>query len=49
MLKKTSGVSDVEVLFISSKVKLSYDENLINSDEIKKRISKFGYEVLSEK
>lgn len=49
MLKKTEGIRFAEVAFVSSKVKLSFEENIIGADEIKTRIAKFGYHVLSEK
>lgn len=49
VLKKTAGVEETEVLFNSSRVKVSYDEAVTNSDAIKKIISKLGYTVLSEK
>ena len=49
MLKKTNGIEYAEVAFISSRVKLTYDEDVISSDEIKQRISKFGYRIIGEK
>lgn len=49
MLKKTNGVIDAEVMFVTSKVKVSFEENIIDSNEIKNKISKFGYQVLNEK
>jgi copper chaperone CopZ len=49
MLKKTEGVTESQVLFNSSRVKVSFDENDISSEKIKEKISKLGYEVLSEK
>lgn len=49
MLKRTNGVENVEVLFNASKVKVAFDEAKITGDEIKKRISNLGYDVLSEK
>lgn len=49
MLKKTAGVTESEVLFNSSRVKVSFDENVITSDDIKGKIDKLGYRVLSEK
>lgn len=49
MLKKTTGVAEAEVAFISSKVKLTYDENVITSEELKQRIGRFGYQVIGEK
>jgi copper chaperone CopZ len=49
MLKKTSGVEEAEVLFTSSKVKVTFNEEQIQSDQIKKRITNLGYDVLGEK
>jgi len=49
MLKKTGGISSSEVLFNSSRVKVSFDENVVASDEIRSRIESLGYRVLSEK
>ena len=49
MLKKTPGIEESEVLFNSSRVKVSYDETIISSDDIKNKIGKFGYQVMSEK
>ena len=49
MLKKTDGVETSEVLFNSSRVKVTYDETIIPSEEIKAKINKMGYQVLGEK
>jgi copper chaperone CopZ len=49
MLKKTKGIAESEVLFNSSRVKVSFDEQVIASEEIKSRIDGLGYKVLSEK
>lgn len=49
MLKKTEGVEESEVLFNSSRVKVSFDEALIQSDEIKNKIDRLGYKVLNIK
>lgn len=49
MLKKTAGVTTSEVLFNTSRVKVSFDESTISSDEIKSKIDKLGYKVLGEK
>ncbi|MNJ57596.1 Copper-exporting P-type ATPase A [compost metagenome] len=48
-LKKTAGVTQSEVLFNTSRVKVVYDEELVSSDQIKGKIGKLGYKVLSEK
>lgn len=49
MLNKTFGVKTSEVLFNSSRVKVAYDEGVIASEEIREKINKMGYQVLSEK
>lgn len=49
MLKKTKGIEKSEVLFNSSRVRVSFEENTIESAEIKKKINQLGYNVLGEK
>jgi copper ion binding protein len=49
MLKKTDGIKDVEVLFMSSKVKVDFNEDLINASQISEKIEKLGYDVLGVK
>ncbi len=49
MLKRIDGIVESEVLFNSSRVKVSYDETKITSEVIKDRIGRLGYAVLSEK
>lgn len=49
MLKKTAGVSGAEVLFNSSRVKVTFDENLLSTEEIKGKIEDLGFKVLGEK
>lgn len=48
-LKKTKGVKDVEVLFNSSRTKVNFDENIVDSEDIKFIIEKLGFKVLGEK
>ncbi|RAU91849.1 heavy-metal-associated domain-containing protein [Paenibacillus sp. YN15] len=48
-LKKTKGIAQSEVLFNTSRVKVEFDENTVSSQEIKDKIKKLGYRVLSEK
>lgn len=48
-LKKTDGVKDTEVLFNSSKAKVTFDESIIESEDIKFVIERLGYKVLGEK
>lgn len=45
-LGNLKGVSEVKVLFNLSKVKISYNETMITSGEIKKTIKNLGFEVL---
>jgi len=49
MLKKTKGIEKSEVLFNSSRVRVSFEESTIESEEIKKKINQLGYKVLGEK
>lgn len=48
-LKRLDGIEKLEVLFKSSRVKVSFDESKLTSDEIKKNIEMVGYKVISEK
>jgi copper chaperone CopZ len=49
VLKKTRGVKDVEVLFNTSRVKLSYDQTLTDESGISSVIENLGYGVLNIK
>lgn len=49
MLKKLKGVSEYEVLFNSSRVKVSFDEEKITDASLRERLEKLGYPVLSAK
>ncbi len=49
MLNKTNGIEEGEVLFNTSRVKVSFDESVITSEEIKDKIYRLGFQVLSEK
>lgn len=46
-LKMTGGVKSPEVLFNSSRVKVSFDEAIISAEKIREKIEKLGYRVLS--
>ena len=48
-LKKTEGVKSHDVLFNSSRVKVEFDESLVDIDMIKNSIETIGYRVLSVK
>ncbi len=48
-LSSQHGVEEVKILFSSSKVKVSYDENQLDADTIEKVVSSLGFEVLSKK
>ncbi|WIV12367.1 heavy-metal-associated domain-containing protein [Proteiniborus sp. MB09-C3] len=48
-LSNQNGVEEVKVLFNSSKVKVSYDENALSADAIVKVVSNLGFDVLSKK
>ena len=47
VLSKESGVEEAKVLFNSSKVKVTYDEDKVTSGELSALIQKLGYPVLS--
>lgn len=49
MLKKTPGIKESEVLFNSSRVKVKYDEAVVDTTAIRNGISSLGFAVLSEK
>lgn len=44
-LTRTEGVEDVKVLFNSSRVKVGYQEDTVNTDKLKEIVEKLGYEV----
>ncbi|GLC29541.1 heavy-metal-associated domain-containing protein [Clostridium omnivorum] len=48
-VKKFKGIKDVEVLFNASKVKVNFDESIIDGSEIRTAIEKLGFDVLGEK
>ncbi|MFA5574332.1 MAG: heavy-metal-associated domain-containing protein [Brumimicrobium sp.] len=47
VLNKENGVETAKVMFNSSKVKVTFDENIITEDEIAGIIKKLGYPVLT--
>lgn len=49
MLKKTKGISAGEVLFNTSRVKATFDESVLSSEDIVAKIEKLGFDVLGEK
>lgn len=49
VLSKREGVSEVKVLFNSSKVKVVYDENHVTADQLASTIEQLGYPVLNSK
>jgi copper chaperone CopZ len=48
-VSKMAGVNKAEILFNASKLKVEFDERLINGDDIRKTVEKLGYDVLGEK
>ncbi len=46
VLNKQAGVDTAKVMFSSSKVKVTYDEEKTNSKELTELIEKLGYPVL---
>lgn len=49
LLKKTKGVEESEVLYNSGRVKVSFDEATVTSEDITAAIEQLGYTVVSEK
>ncbi len=49
MLKKTPGIKESEVLFNSSRVKVKFDETVVDTQTIKNGIGGLGFAVLGEK
>ena len=47
VLSKEAGVEEAKVLFNSSKVKVTYNENKVTSADLSALIQKLGYPVLS--
>lgn len=41
-----AGINDVKVLFNSSKVKATYNEEIVNEDKIRNTIAKLGYKIM---
>ncbi len=48
-LRRTKGVENVEVLFNSSRAKVTFNELIVSSDDIKRVIEGLGYKVLGER
>lgn len=48
-LNNKDGVSEVKVLFTSSKVKVSHNENIVNAVGVGKVITDLGFQILSIK
>ncbi|SFD69637.1 copper ion binding protein [Lentibacillus persicus] len=46
-LGKMDGVENVKVMFNASKVKSTFDESKVTSDELKETIEKLGYPVVN--
>ncbi len=48
-IKRMDGIEKIEVLFNSSRVRVSFDETVQNADEIKNTIETVGFKVLKIK
>jgi copper ion binding protein len=48
-VKKIKGVNEVQTLFNASKVKVTFDESIVDSNKIRTTIENLGYDVLGEK
>lgn len=44
---KMKGVDEAKVMFNSSKVKATFDEDQVSKDEIKETVEKLGYPVIA--
>lgn len=49
MLKKSEGVEQAAVLFNSSKVRVTLNEDKVDAEAIRRKISGLGYDVLAVK
>jgi len=47
VLNKTNGVTEATVNFATEKVTIEYDNDKLNTDEIKKIIKSIGYELIT--
>ncbi|ARK21967.1 heavy metal-binding protein [Sporosarcina sp. P26b] len=48
-LSRAKGVQQVKVLFHSSKVRVEFDESVVEANELQELIVKLGYPVLNQK
>jgi len=49
MLKRTQGVEEAEVLFNTSRVKATLNEDVVSWESVRDKIQQLGYKVLSVK
>ncbi|NLJ98856.1 MAG: heavy-metal-associated domain-containing protein [Tissierellia bacterium] len=48
-LKRTKGVKEYEVLYNSSRTRVTFDETVVESEDIQNIIERLGFKVLGEK
>lgn len=48
-LLKLNGIEEVKVMFHSNRVRIQFNENIIQADEAQKVIEKLGYPVVSQR
>lgn len=48
-LSRAKGVQQVKVLFHSSKIRVEFDESIVEANELQQLVEKLGYPVLSQK
>ena len=48
-VEKMDGVSEVNVMFNSGRVRVEFDEAQTNADQVESTITKLGYSVISRK
>lgn len=49
MFKNTEGIEEGQVSFNTSKAKITFDEGVITTEEIKDKIERLGFDVLKIK
>lgn len=49
LLSKTKGVTDVEVTLAESKIKIEYDEHLVDDKKIVEQVGRLGYKAVERK
>ncbi len=48
LLKRSKGVSDVEVMLSDSRIFVTYDESIINNQKITETVARLGYQAVPQ-